>query len=151
MNLSELITSERLVIGLRAADKGRALAALAKQAATQTAVSDQAIFASLCARENLGSTGLGRGFALPHARVEGVHRLFGFFARLARPIDFGSIDGAPVDLVFLLLIPPGAGSEHVAALAAIARHMRDDALLSKLREANSVSALMERLTTSLPK
>src|SRR5262245_51497064 len=79
------------------------------------------VFNALRAREQLGSTRLGEGFALPHARIEGLDRFFGMFARLSRPIQFDSVDDRPVDLVFLLLIPMAAQIEHVAALATISR------------------------------
>ena len=85
--------------------------------------------------------GLGNGFALPHARIEGLDRLFGMFARLHRPVHFDSIDGNPVDLVFLLLIPPAAGSEHLAALASISRNLRDKEFTARLRKAPSAAAL----------
>ena len=146
MKLSELIGPQSVIVDLRAGDKGQLLGELARQAATRTSVDAQAVLTALTAREALGSTGLGRGFALPHARVPGVERLFGLFARLARPLDFQAIDGHPVDLVFLLLIPPKAGNEHVAALAAIAREMRDEAVVKQVRSAGSNSALYQSLS-----
>jgi PTS system nitrogen regulatory IIA component len=72
--------------------------------------------------------------------------MFGLFARLARPIAFDAIDGAPVDLVFLLLIPPGSGNEHVAALAAVAREMRDETVVRQVRNAATAEALCEALS-----
>ena len=105
----------------------------------------QTIVTALQAREELGSTGLGNGFALPHARIEGIDRLFGMFTRLNRPIHFDSIDGNPVDLVFLLLIPPAAGSKHLAALASISRYLRDKEFAARLRKAPSAAALCSLL------
>src|SRR6185312_1617615 len=102
----------------------------------------------LTQREQLGSTGLGKGFALPHARVAGLDRCFGLFARLARPIDFQAIDERPVDLVFLLLIPQDAESEHIAALAAISRRMRDAGLLDRARKAEKANALYRLIVGS---
>jgi nitrogen PTS system EIIA component len=93
----------------------------------------------------LGSTGLGNGFALPHARIDGLNRLFGMFTRLNRPIHFDSIDGKPVDLVFLLLIPAIAGSEHLGALAAISRQLRDQQFTAELRKASNATALCKLL------
>ncbi|MGB8900642.1 MAG: PTS sugar transporter subunit IIA [Methylocella sp.] len=89
----------------------------------------------------MGSTGLGNGFALPHARIERLDGLFGMFTRLNRPIHFDSIDGKPVDIIFLLLIPAAAQGEHLAALAAVSRHLRDKEFAAKLRGASSASAL----------
>jgi PTS system nitrogen regulatory IIA component len=108
----------------------------------------QTIFNALQVREELGSTGLGNGFALPHARIEGLDRLFGMFARLHRPVHFDSVDGNPVDLVFLLLIPPAAGSEHLAALACISRYLRDEEFAARLRKAPSAVALCNLLCNS---
>ncbi len=145
MHLNDLIGPDRVIVGARVGDKAHLLSELARQAAARIPVPSEAVLAALSSRERLGSTGFGRGFALPHARVNGVDRLFGLFVRLARPIDFEAIDGQPVDLVFLLLIPPGAGNEHVAALAAIAREMRDESTLQKIREASTAAVLHRHL------
>ena len=150
MHLSDLIAPDRVFVNLRIADKAQLLGELAKQAAARISVEAQAIVAALSARERLGSTGFGRGFALPHARVDGVEQVFGLFVRLAQPIDFAAIDGQPVDLVFLLLIPPGAGNDHVGALAAVARRMRDDNTLRQIRKANSAISLYRALADSGP-
>jgi PTS system nitrogen regulatory IIA component len=106
---------------------------LARRAGPAVGVEAQAVLDALLARESLGSTGLGHGIAVPHARIAGVGRLFGMFARLEKPIDFAAIDEQPVDLVFLLLIPSGAGNEHLAALAAVSRRLRDKDVLRQLR------------------
>ena len=94
----------------------------------------EAVQAALAAREQLGSTGLGAGFALPHARIEGLDAYLGLFVRLAKPIDFEAIDGKPVTLVFVLLIPSETTIPHVAALAAISRRFRDADLVTKSAE-----------------
>jgi nitrogen PTS system EIIA component len=145
MHLSDLIGPDRVIVGLRPGDKAQLLGELARQAATRLPVPSEAVLAALSTRERLGSTGFGRGFALPHARVEGVPRLFGLLVRLARPIDYEAIDGQAVDLVFLLLIPPGSGNHHVAALAAIARAMRDESTLQKIRKASTAAVLYRNL------
>jgi PTS system nitrogen regulatory IIA component len=145
MNLSDLIEPSHVIVGLRIGDKAQLLAELARQAARRLAIESRDILAAIASRERLGSTGLGNGFALPHARVDGVERLFGLFIRLARPIDFEAIDGQPVDLVFLLLIPPGSGNDHVAALAAVARTMRDKNTVQSIRAATTAAALYRRL------
>jgi nitrogen PTS system EIIA component len=82
---------------------------------------------------------------LPHARIEGLDRFFGMFARLNRPIHFDSVDAKPVDLVFLLLIPAAAQGDHVAALAAISRHLRDKEFVATLRNAANTAALCSLL------
>ncbi len=92
-------------------------------------------------REQLGSTGFGRGVAIPHARVEGLNRPVAVFLRLQSPVDFDSADGMPVDFVFGLLSPEAAGAAHLHALAAISRIMRDDRMHEALIRAPGVEAL----------
>lgn len=135
MNLADLLDTSGVVLGTRAKDKEQLLRDLAARAAPLCGVEAPTILDALQAREALGSTGLGEGFALPHARVEGVDRLFGMFFRLNRPIRFDSIDDEPVDLVFLLLIPVTGESEHLTALAAICRLLRDKTFAARLRKA----------------
>jgi PTS system nitrogen regulatory IIA component len=141
MDLADLINPSRVVFAARASNKEQLLRDLAARAAAQLNLDAQTISSALLAREELGSTGLGEGFALPHARVPGLDHFFGMFARLNRPIHFDSIDGKPVDLVFLLLIPATAGGEHLAALAAVSRHLRDQDFAASLRKAASAAAL----------
>src|SRR5205085_3528076 len=129
MNIAALLAPEDVIIELRVAEKNQLIQELARRAGARLAIDPGPIATVLLEREQLGSTGLGKGFALPHARVAGLDRCFGMFARLARPIDFQAIDERPVDLVFLLLIPQNAEAAHVAVLAAISRRMRDAALL----------------------
>ena len=116
MDLADLIEPDRVVFAARASNKQQLLQDLASRAATLLNLDGWVIFDALQAREELGSTGLGTGFALPHARVEGLDRLFGMFTRLNRPIHFDSIDGKPVDLAFLLLIPPRLAANTFARL-----------------------------------
>ena len=145
MDLASLVDPSRVVFGARANNKEQLLLDLASRAAASLNLDREAIFTALRAREELGSTGLGEGFALPHARIEGLDRFFGMLARLKRPVHFDAIDGKPVDLVFLLLIPPAAGSEYLAALASISRYLRDKEFAAKLRKAPSASALRSLL------
>ena len=148
MDLADLIKPDRVVFAARASNKQQLLQDLASRAAVLLNLDAEAIFAALQAREALGSTGLGNGIALPHARVEGVEWLFGMFARLNRPVHFDSIDGKPVDLVFLLLIPPSAGSEHLGALATVSRHLRDHDFAARLRKSASAAVLCKLLCDS---
>ena len=145
MDLADLIEPGRVVYAGRASNKEQLLQDLASRAATLLNLDAQAICNALQAREELGSTGLGDGFALPHARIEGLDRLFGMFMRLNRPVHFDSVDAKPVDLVFLLLSPATAQGEHLAALAAVSRHLRDKEFAARLRGASSVAALCSLL------
>jgi PTS system nitrogen regulatory IIA component len=137
IRLGELLAPDSVIADLRARDKRGLIDGLANRAVKQLGVAAPAIAGPLIEREEMGSTGLGRGFALPHARVSGLDRCFGMFARFARPVEYQAIDELPVDLVFLLLIPPGAGTAHVAALAAISRRMRDPGLPDRLRRSDT--------------
>lgn len=145
MDLASLVDPSRVVFGARANDKEQLLLDLASRAAAALNLDPKAILNALRAREELGSTGLGEGFALPHARIEGLDHFFGMFARFKRPVHFNSIDAKPVDLVFLLLIPATAQGEHLAALAAVSRHLRDKEFAARLRGASSVAALCSLL------
>lgn len=143
MEISDLIAPDRIALDLRVRDKTQLLHDLAARAeAFGGGVRADAILAALRSREALGSTGLGKGFALPHARVEGLKQYVGLFARLTRPIDYDAIDGAPVDLVFLLLMPPEeAGNKNVGALAAVSRRFRDGETVARLRKADAATTL----------
>jgi PTS system nitrogen regulatory IIA component len=141
MDLADLIEPNQVVFAAKANNKEQLLQDLSSRAANSLNIDAQAICAALQAREKAGSTGLGEGFALPHARIAGLDHFFGMFARLNRAIHFDSIDGKPVDLVFLLLIPATAGGEHLAALAAVSRHLRDKDFAARLRKADSAAAL----------
>jgi len=145
MNIADFLSASDVAVGVRAPDKGQLIADLARRASGSTGVDAAAIAQALQARERLGSTGLGKGFALPHARVPGLTRFFGAFFRLARPVDFQAIDEQPVDLVFLLLIPNEAGNDHVTALAAISRRLREAEVLKQARKAGDAGALYRLL------
>jgi nitrogen PTS system EIIA component len=97
-------------------------------------------------REELGSTGTGGGVAIPHARIQGLTRSFGILVRLKKPIDFEAIDSQPVDLVFLLLLPPDPVGEQLNALASVARELRDPASLRTLRAAGRATGLYDAMT-----
>ncbi len=148
MKLADLIGPDRIVLGLKARDKAQALAEIARRAAAALPADAAPILAALTAREELGSTGFGRGFALPHVRLAGLDRLFCMLVRLVKPIEYDAIDRQPVDVIVLLLIPLDKGAEHVAALATVARAMRDDGVLREIRRAGSGPALFEVLGAS---
>ncbi len=148
MKLTDLLKPDRIILGLKAADKGQALAEIAKRASLHLPIQAPSILAALSAREKLGSTGFGRGFALPHVRIEGIESLFGLMVRLAKPIDYEAIDEKPVDILFLLLIPIAKGNEHVSALAAVSRSMREQLVLDAVRKAGSSSALLDALVAA---
>jgi PTS system nitrogen regulatory IIA component len=146
MDIVAFLTNDRVINNLRATDKPQLLQELARRASETMQIPQKTILDALLNREKLGSTGLGQGFALPHATIQGLKTMFGMFAKLQRPIGFEAIDGNPVDLVFLLLLPPEASSDHVAALAAISRRMRDPDRAARLRKADTAATLYACLT-----
>ena len=141
MQLSEFLDFDAIKTGLSGGNKRSLLQQLASLAGQRLGADPAGILASLVERERLGSTGFGNGVAIPHGKVEGLTRIYCLFARLAEPIDYKAIDGASVDLVFLLLSPPDAGAEHLKALAAISRVIRHAPTLEKMRGARSRDAL----------
>ncbi len=141
MKITDVIGPDRVIVGLRPADKTQLLQELAGRAASALKLDRRMIFDALQARENLGSTGLGKGFALPHARLDGLREPFALFVRLGRPIDFAAIDDKPIDLVILLLTPTNGSTQHLATLAAVSRPLRDDLFVQRLRQAPDPAAL----------
>jgi len=124
MDVKDLITPADIIPDLAAKDKRRLIEALAARAAEALELDPLAVAAALQAREELGSTGMGEGIAIPHARLAGVARPFALFARLKGPIAFDAVDERPVDLVCLLLLPTAVGGEQLGALACVARRLR---------------------------
>lgn len=146
--LGDLIGPGDVVVGLRVADKAQLLSELSRRAATALSLEQQVLLRALQAREQLGSTGLGRGFALPHARLPHLPRFYALLARLGRPIDYEAVDDKPVDLVVLLLTPESAASQHLATLAALSRPFRDEAFVRQIRKAPDAATLHRLLTNS---
>lgn len=135
-----------VVAGLDAPTKKILFRKIVHRAAAQTGCDPASIAGPLNAREQLGSTGFGRGVAIPHAQVDCLDHTRGFFFRLARPIDFESADELPVDCVFALFSPSEGGVEHLKALARVSRAFRDDGFVAKLRGARSPDALYALFT-----
>ncbi|MDX2155953.1 MAG: PTS IIA-like nitrogen regulatory protein PtsN [Hyphomicrobiaceae bacterium] len=149
MDLGDLLRPEAVFAGLRVKNKKQALMELAHRAASVTGLDERTVFNTLLQRERLGSTGVGRGIAIPHARIAGLKRIATVFAQLDEAIDFDAPDGEPVDLVFVLLAPEQAGADHLKALARISRVLRDPLTLEKLRAARDSVVLYSVLTEPL--
>jgi len=146
MDLSDLIDVPAIMPGLKANSKKQLLQLLAERAASITGIPEREIFDTVLQRERLGSTGVGNGIAIPHGKLAEAKGMFGLFARLEAPIDFDAIDEQPVDLVFLLLAPEGAGADHLKALARVSRLLRDRAVCEKLRGTDQADAIYALLT-----
>jgi PTS system nitrogen regulatory IIA component len=146
INLADLVTKDRVLLDLRSGSKRQLLQALADAAAQATGVESATILEALVQREKLGTTGLGEGIAIPHAKIPALAELTGFFVRLGKAVDFDALDGHPVDLVFLLLAPEAAGADHLKALARVARILRDQDLRRQIREAATASEVSSLLS-----
>jgi PTS system nitrogen regulatory IIA component len=146
MHLGDFISPDSVVPSLKAKTKKQLLQELASRAGRLTGLPERGIFDVLLQRERLGSTGLGQGVAIPHGKIAGLKGIVGIFARLAEPIDFDAVDGEPVDIVFLLLAPEGAGADHLKALARISRVLRAGSAVEKLRVSKDTAALYAVLT-----
>jgi nitrogen PTS system EIIA component len=141
MKISDLLSSTDALFDLRIAGKASLLQELAARAATGLGLDVDRIAPVLLKREKLGSTGIGRGVAIPHARLPELQRPFGLLAKLRQPIEFDAIDGQAVDIVFVLLLPAAAENEALGALALVARTLRSPESLARLRGAKSASEL----------
>jgi nitrogen PTS system EIIA component len=146
MHLTDLIGPEAVIASLKVKTKKQLLQELSARTARLTGLQDRYIFDTLLQRERLGSTGLGQGIAIPHGKFVGLKRITGLCARLAEPVDFDAVDGQPVDIVFLLLAPEGAGADHLKALARISRLLREGQAVDKLRASRDAAAIYAVLT-----
>lgn len=147
MELSDLLKSGAVRVSGNLKGKKRLFQDLAELAAAAYGINEGQAVDALQERESLGPTGVGHGVALPHARIDGIDRVHGVFMRLEKPLDYGSVDRAPVDLVFALFAPRDAGVEHLKALALVSRTLRDASVCSKLRANEDADKLFAILTT----
>lgn len=141
MDIKDFLAPADAMADARAPDKARLLNELSRRAASSLGLGTDLIAGDLLKREALGSTGMGNGVAIPHARFRELKKPFGLLARLRKPIAFDAIDGQPVDIVFLLLLPTESGGEPLNALACVARKLRDPKTLDALRTAKTDGAL----------
>ena len=146
MALHHLIRPDGILPAMRVQSKKQAFHELSERAAAVSGLPARMVFDCVLQRERLGSTGIGNGIAIPHGKLDSVSDIFGVFGRFERPIEFEAIDGAPVDLVFMLIAPEAAGADHLKALARIARLLRDPGLTGKLRSLRDGAMLYALLT-----
>lgn len=146
MDLNGLITPEAIIPSFNANNIKSVLKELSIYAAKLTGEDQREIFYALLHRERLGSTGQGEGVAIPHIMLPGIDKVISVFMKLDKPIDFDSIDGKPVDLVFLLLAPEGAGFDHLRAFSRIARLLKKTDAIEKLRNATEKGVIYSILT-----
>ena len=146
MKIPDFLSVNNVMIDVAAADKKKLLAELSRKAGAMLDVLPEHVLSELVKREDLGSTGMGGGVAIPHARFQQVVRPFGMLVRLRKPLDFDAVDGEPVDIVFLLLLPEGAAAgDQLDALASIARKLRNPAVAAALRRARDSTEMYRAL------
>jgi PTS system nitrogen regulatory IIA component len=145
MDISDLLTPGAVIPALKVQGKKQLLQELAVRAHAVTGLPERKVFEVLVERERLGTTGVGQGIAIPHGRLA-IDRIAGVFARLDQAIAYEAVDGQPVDLVFMLLAPEGAGADHLKALARVSRLLRNQTVCEKLRAAKNPEAIYAILT-----
>lgn len=144
IQLDSILTPARSRVNVPGASKTEVLESVARLfAAEQPALDAEQLLANLLAREKLGSTGFGNGIAIPHCRLAGCSSAVGALLQLATPVDFNAIDGAPVDLLFVLLVPESATEEHLGLLRQIASLFDNEATREQLRKATDDDALYQ--------
>ena len=146
MKISDLLSPTDVMIDVRASNKAQLMQDLAGKAAASAGLSADQVASHLLKREGLGSTGIGRGVAIPHARLRDLQRPHGLLAKLEKGIEFDAIDGQAVDVLFVLLLPAAVESEALAALALVARTLRPPDILTRLRAAKTASELYAAMT-----
>lgn len=141
MQIGDILDRGAIALRVGASDKRQILAHIAEMAARHFGLEAAAVLDGLSEREAAGSTGIGHGVAVPHARMAGLDRIRGVFLKVEQPVEFGSIDDQPADLIFALLAPAEAGTEHLRALARVSRMLRNPELRDHLRAAPTTDAL----------
>lgn len=136
MKIIDILSKESIIAKNQCASKRQLLEQLSHLAGEQTGIDERIVFDALLERERLGTTGVGRGVALPHTRLVGLDHIFCAFIK-SEPVDFDAIDSKPVDLIFLLLAPEESGADHLKALAKLSRILRDDTTAESLRRAKT--------------
>src|SRR6478736_5056783 len=141
MQIGDILDRAAIAARASAPNKRQALSLVAEIAARNFGLDAGVVLDALMEREAAGSTGVGYGVAAPHARLDGLTRMRGVFVRLDHPVEFDAVDDQPVDLIFALFAPKGAGAEHLRALARVSRMLRQSELRQQLRQARTADAI----------
>lgn len=141
MDIGELLIQDGIVLKGGASSKRQALHLVASVASSAIGLPENTVFDALMEREALGSTGLGSGVGVPHARLDGITSVKAVFVRLDTPVAYDAVDDRPVDLLFALFAPPRDGAEHLRALAAVSRALRSPEMREQLRQAHTADAI----------
>ncbi len=149
LTIDNILAPDLTLCRVAASSKKRVLEFIAEQIHQQDeTLSDTDIFNNLVSRERLGSTGIGEGIAIPHCRLEGLDRVIGVLMTLAEPVDFDAIDNQPVDLVFALVVPKEATSEHLELLSQLAEKFNESRFCEQLRQCQDANTLYQAMATS---
>lgn len=148
MKLQDILSTGSVSYNAGITNKKRLIHRIAEKSEQLYGLDHDIVAAALLDREALGSTGVGSGVAIPHARFEALECVVGLFMRLDKPIDFESVDRQPVDLIFTLLAPQKEGAEHLKALALVSRTLRSSETCKVLRSSHSDDSLFAILTDS---
>lgn len=149
MLISDLLSPERIRFDVHSSSKKRLLEMISQELARNSdSLSKREIFESLCARERLGSTGLGKGVAIPHGRIKGSDTVEASFIRLKKPLPFDAVDGEPVDLLFAMTVPEQCNEDHLKLLSQLAELFSDPSLLTKLRQAENSGTMLQLLSNT---
>ena len=143
--LSSILSDQRIISELDASSKKALITHIAELFSDELSLDKKTLFNVFFEREQLSSTGLGNGFALPHARTSGINQAYGCLLKLSTPIDFDAIDNNPIDLVFALVVPEDANDEHLKILASIAQMFSNEATCSELRQAKDSIHMLDIL------
>jgi PTS system nitrogen regulatory IIA component len=149
MELADILAEDAVLDCTDVTSKRQLFDILSKKASEITGKDQKEILAAITGREELGSTGLGNGIAIPHGKLNGLNGVTAVFARLDQPIDFDAVDDQPVDVVIMLLAPVGAGADHLKALSRVARLLRTESVIDQLRAETDLKQLYATLTASL--
>lgn len=149
MELVEILAADAVLDCTGVTSKRQLFDVMCDKASQLTGINVADILAAVVGREDLGSTGIGNGLAIPHGKLAGLKGVTAVFARLEEPIDFDAVDDQPVDLVILLLAPVGAGADHLKALSRVARLLRTESVVDSLREAAGAAEIYQVLTTPM--
>ncbi|MGK0485374.1 MAG: PTS system nitrogen regulatory IIA component [Myxococcota bacterium] len=142
----DILVKDAVVLSLKAKDKNGILEEMSRSlAAAEPSVPADELLSVLIDREELQSTGIGEGVAIPHGKMAGLDRLMATFARSDDGVDFASIDGKPTQLYFMLVVPEHSGGQHLKALARISRFFRDPSFRGKLMDATSTEAIFRAI------
>ncbi len=140
-DFTKLFSHDQILVGIKPNSKKQIIGMLAEKASPLCQIPSNRITDIVLEREKLGSTGAGHGIAIPHGRIEGLDRMYGFCAVLAEPVDYDAVDNMPVDILIMLLAPERAGAEHLRVLAKVSRMLRNQGTCERLRGCTDTDAI----------